>query len=243
MDTIDAPQVVIENVSFTVRPGSFVAIVGPSGSGKSTLAALAARLFDPTSGRIFVGGVDLREIPEPRLVTTVGLVTQDTLLFHDTIRENLLLAKPDATDKELVRACVAAGIHQFVRSLPAGYGTLVGERGVRLSGGQRQRIAFARMVLRDPSIIILDEATAHLDAESESLLREAIESVLAGRTRVVIAHRLSTIVDADEILVVEHGRIVERGTHAELLDADGRYRRLYRTQLLSAEEEVADVAP
>jgi ATP-binding cassette subfamily B protein len=241
-DAIDGPQLVLEDVTFSVRPGSFVALVGSSGSGKSTTAALAARLFDPTTGRVVAGGIDIREIPESQLVKTVGLVTQDTLLFHDTIRNNLLLARPDATDKELVRACAAAGIHQFLRSLPAGYGTMVGERGVRLSGGQRQRIAFARMVLRDPSIIILDEATAHLDAESESLLREAVESVLAGRTRVVIAHRLSTIVDADEVLVLEHGHIVERGTHGELLDAGGRYRQLYRTQLLSTEEAI-DVTP
>ncbi len=241
-DTIAGPQMVLNAVSFTVRPGSFVALVGSSGSGKSTTAALAARLFDPTDGQILVGGIDVREIPERQLVKSVGLVTQDTLLFHDTIRSNLLLARSDATDKDLVRACAAASIHPFLRSLPAGYGTMVGERGVRLSGGQRQRIAFARMVLRDPSIIILDEATAHLDAESESLLREAVESVLAGRTRIVIAHRLSTIVDADEILVLEHGRIVERGTHVELLEADGRYMQLYRTQLLST-EEVMDVTP
>lgn len=224
---------VLDDVSFDVEPGQFVALVGSSGSGKSTIAALAARLFDATTGAIRIGGSDIRDLAESTLVTSVGLVTQDTLLFHDTIRANLLLARPDATDKEMVRACVAAGIHQFIRSLPAGYGTVVGERGVRLSGGQRQRLAFARIVLLDPSIIVLDEATAHLDAESESLLREAVESVLSGRTRLVIAHRLSTVVDADEILVLEHGRIVERGHHTELMTAGGRYRQLYQTQLLS----------
>jgi ATP-binding cassette subfamily B protein len=239
----DEPALVLDGVSFRIEQGRFVALVGPSGGGKSTVAALAARLFDTTSGTVLVGGIDVRDIPERRLVHRVGLVTQDTLLFHDTIRANLLVGRPDATDKELVRACVAAGIHQFVRSLPAGYGTIVGERGVRLSGGQRQRIAFARMVLLDPAIIILDEATAHLDAESESLLREAVETVLSGRTRLVIAHRLSTIVDADEILVLEGGRVVERGTHAALMGDGGRYHQLYQAQLVSDSDPTPKPSP
>ena len=230
----EEPEVVLRDVSFRVAPGSFVALVGSSGAGKSTIASLACRLFEPTEGHILVDGIPLGDLPEPELVHTVGLVTQDTYLFHNTIRANLLIAKPDATDKEVVKACVAAGIHKFIRSLPGGYETMVGERGVRLSGGQRQRLAFARILLLDPSIIVLDEATAHLDAEAESLLREAVESVLSDRTRVVIAHRLSTVVDADEILVLDHGRIVERGTHQELVELGGRYCDLYQTQLVGA---------
>ena len=230
---------VLRDVSFYVPAGGFTAIVGASGSGKSTIAALIARLFDVTDGQVLIGGVDVRDIDESTLTATVSLVTQDTHLFHDTVRANLVLAKPDATDKEVVRACMAAGIHKLIRDLPAGYSTLVGERGVRFSGGQRQRIAFARAVLADPQVIVLDEATAHLDAESESLLRDAVGSVLAARTRIVIAHRLSTVIDADEILVLDRGEIVDRGTHPELMSRPGRYRDLYRMQVEHTANEPA----
>ena len=232
-DRDEEQQFVLDDVSFRIEPGQFVALVGASGAGKSTIAALIARLFDATTGQVLVGGVDVKSLDLDTLIATVGLVSQDTYLFHDTIRSNLVLAKPDATDKEVVRACMLAGIHKFIRTLPAGYSTLVGERGVRFSGGQRQRIAFARAVLADPKIIVLDEATAHLDAEAESILRDAIETVLAGRTRVVIAHRLSTIVTADNILVLDGGHVVDSGRHDELLARPGRYRDLYQTQLLA----------
>ena len=233
---------VLTDVSFRIEAGSFVALAGSSGSGKSTVAALASGLFAPTIGAIVVGGVDIASLDEPTLKRSVGLVTQDTHLIHDSIRANLLLARPDATEKEMVKACAAAGIHKFIRGLPSGYGTVVGERGVRLSGGQRQRLAFARVLLMDPSIVILDEATAHLDTEAETLLREAVDKVLAGRTRLVIAHRLSTIVNADEILVMEDGRVVERGRHGELMAAAGRYEQLYRGQFLHRAEEARTVA-
>lgn len=231
----DAP--VVHDLSFEIPAGSFVALAGASGAGKSTVAALASGLVRPTSGTVRVGGVAIDGLDHESRRAAVGLVSQDAHLIHDSIRANLLLARPDATDKELVRACATAGIHRFVRSLPNGYGTVVGERGVRLSGGQRQRLAFARVLLLDPAVVILDEATAHLDAESEALLREAVSEVLAARTRLVIAHRLSTIVDADEILVLDDGRLVERGRHGELMAADGRYAALYRTQLVVAEPE------
>ena len=240
LDAKPGSDIVLDDVTFRLEPGSFVALAGSSGSGKSTIAALAAGLFPPSTGIVEVGGADLQALGDDALRRSVGLVTQDTHLIHDTIRANLLLAKPDATDKEMVKACAAAGIHKFVRSLPNGYGTVVGERGVRLSGGQRQRLAFARILLLDPAVVVLDEATAHLDTESESLLREAVDQVLAGRTRLVIAHRLSTIVNADEILVLEHGRIVERGTHAALIAAGGRYQQLYRTQFLHMPDNAAD---
>jgi ABC-type multidrug transport system fused ATPase/permease subunit len=223
---------VLTDVSLRIEAGSFVALAGSSGSGKSTVAALASGLFVPTTGTITVGGVDIRALDDGTLKRSVGLVTQDTHLTHDSIRANLLLARPDATEKEMVKACVAAGIHKFIRGLPSGYGTVVGERGVRLSGGQRQRLAFARVLLMDPAIVILDEATAHLDTEAETLLREAVDKVLAGRTRLVIAHRLSTIVNADEILVMEDGRVIERGRHDDLMAAGGRYEQLYRGQFL-----------
>jgi ATP-binding cassette subfamily B protein len=232
LDAKPGSDLVLDDVSFRLQPGAFVALAGSSGSGKSTIAALAAGLFPSSSGVVEVGGTDLGSLGDEALRRAVGLVTQDTHLIHETIRANLLLARPDATDKEVVKACVAAGIHKFIRSLPNGYGTVVGERGVRLSGGQRQRLAFARILLLDPAVVILDEATAHLDTESESLLREAVDRVLAGRTRLVIAHRLSTIVNADEILVLEDGRIVERGSHEALMTAGGRYEQLYRNQFL-----------
>jgi ATP-binding cassette subfamily B protein len=224
---------VLDDVSLRVEAGQFVALVGSSGSGKSTIAALAAGLLAPTQGHVRIGGRDVRALAEADLARLIGLVTQDTHLLHDTVRNNLLLANPGATDKQVVRACGAAGIHRFIRSLPNGYGTVVGERGARLSGGQRQRLAFARVVLRDPAVVILDEATAHLDAESEVLLREAVDQVLAGRTRLVIAHRLSTVVGADRIVVLEGGRVVEQGTHDELLARQGRYAALYDAQMVT----------
>jgi len=231
---------VLDEVSFRVERGAFVALAGSSGSGKSTVAALAAGLYPVSSGRVLLGGVDIQTLEDETLRRAVGLVTQDTHLIHDSIRNNLLLVRPDATDKELVRACVAAGIHKFIRGLPNGYGTIVGERGVRLSGGQRQRLAFARVLLLDPAVVILDEPTAHLDAESESLLREAVDNVMSDRTRLVIAHRLSTIVGADQILVLEDGRVVEQGTHDTLICAGGRYEHLYRNQLIDNPSELVN---
>jgi ATP-binding cassette subfamily B protein len=243
-DGEDSLEEVLRGVSFQIPPGGLTAIVGASGSGKSTIAALIARLFDVTEGQVTIGGADVRDIDQGTLTSTVSLVTQDTHLFHDTVRANLVLAKPDATDKEVVRACMAAGIHKLIRDLPAGYSTLVGERGVRFSGGQRQRIAFARAVLADPQVIVLDEATAHLDAESESLLRDAIGSILAARTRVVIAHRLSTVIDADQILVLDRGEIVDRGTHDDLMTRPGRYQELYRMQVSAStgDSELAELS-
>lgn len=220
----------LRDVSFTIRPGQLAALVGPSGAGKTSITYLLPRLYDPTEGRILLDGVDLRDITLRSLVDQIGMVTQETHLFHDTIRANLLYAKDDAIQDEIVAACRAANIHDFIAGLPDGYDTVVGERGYRLSGGEKQRLAIARFVLKDPCILVLDEATAHLDSESEALIQAALERVMRGRTSLVIAHRLSTILAADVILVMEHGRLVERGTHAELLARGGLYARLYQSQ-------------
>jgi ATP-binding cassette subfamily B protein len=207
-----------------------VALVGPTGAGKTTIAMLIPRLYDVTEGRVRVDGIDVRDLTLDSLRKAIGVVTQDPHLFHDTIRANLLYAKPDATEQELIEATEAARIHQLISSLPDGYETKVGERGYRLSGGEKQRLAIARLLLKDPAIMILDEATAHLDSESELLIQRALAEALAGRSTLAIAHRLSTIQAADEILVVDEGTITERGTHWELLDAGGLYEQLYRTQ-------------
>jgi ATP-binding cassette subfamily B protein len=220
----------LENVSFEVKPGQLAALVGPSGAGKTTLTYLIPRLYDPTSGSISIDGHDLRDVTLDSICAQIGMVTQETYLFHDTVRTNLLYAKPSATQAELETACRAANIHDFISQLNDGYDTVVGERGYRLSGGEKQRIALARVILKDPRILVLDEATSSLDSESESLIQDALKRVMAGRTSIVIAHRLSTILAADLILVVDRGEIIERGTHAELLTLDGLYAHLYHTQ-------------
>jgi ATP-binding cassette subfamily B protein len=223
-------QQVLDGISFRADAGELVALVGPSGAGKTTITALVARLYDATSGAVRVGGVDVREVTQASLHETVGVVTQDAHMFHDTIRANLLYARPEATDAELREACRAAQIWDLVAALPEGLDTLVGDRGHRLSGGEKQRLAIARLLLKAPSIVVLDEATAHLDSESEAAVQRALATALAGRTSLVIAHRLSTVRHADQILVVDGGRIVERGRHDELLAAEGLYAELYRTQ-------------
>jgi ATP-binding cassette subfamily B protein len=230
-DTVSqARDVALSGVSFIARPGGLVALVGPSGAGKTTMTYLIPRLYDPTEGVIRIDGHDLRDVTLDSLSSAIGMVTQETYLFHDTIRTNLTYAKPDATGAEIEAAAVAANIHNFIMDLPDGYATIVGERGYRLSGGEKQRIALARVILKDPCILVLDEATSHLDSESESLIQDALKRVMAGRTSIVIAHRLSTILAADLILVMDRGRIVERGTHDELIALNGLYAQLYETQ-------------
>ena len=223
-------QEVLHGISFTARAGQLVALVGPSGAGKSTISMLVPRMYDVSAGAILVGGQDVRELTQASLRDAIGVVTQDAHLFHETILDNLRYARPAATEEELWQALEGAQIAQLVRSLPDGLDTVVGDRGYRLSGGEKQRLAIARLLLKEPHIVILDEATAHLDSESEAAVQDALAAALAGRTSLVIAHRLSTILAADQILVVDDGRIVERGTHAELLAEDGLYAELYRTQ-------------
>ena len=220
----------LQHISFKIAPGQLVALVGPSGAGKTTLTYLIPRLYDPDSGVIRLDGHDLRTLRLDDLSRHIGMVTQETYLFHDTIRTNLLYARPDASQADLESACRAANIHDFIAGLPQGYDTIVGERGYRLSGGEKQRIALARVILKDPRILVLDEATSSLDSQSEALIQEALARVQRGRTSIVIAHRLSTILAADLILVLDRGEIVERGTHAELLALGGLYHELYQTQ-------------
>ena len=207
-----------------------VALVGPSGAGKTTLTYLIPRLYDPTEGAIRLDGHDLRDLKLESLAAAIGMVTQETYLFHDTIGTNLTFARADARQEDIEAAAQAANIHNFIMDLPERYNTIVGERGYRLSGGEKQRIALARVILKDPKILILDEATSSLDSESEALIQEALKRVMKGRTSIVIAHRLSTILAADLILVMDRGRIVERGTHSELLALGGVYSQLYETQ-------------
>jgi ATP-binding cassette subfamily B protein len=224
----------LQGLDFSVEPGELVALVGPSGAGKTTITYLIPRLYDPTEGRVCIDGRDVRDLRLETLASGIGVVTQETYLFHDTIAANLRYARPDADHELLEEACRTANIHDFIASLPAGYETVVGERGYRLSGGEKQRIAIARVILKDPRILILDEATAHLDAHAEALIQEALERVMEGRTSFVIAHRLSTILAADRILVLDEGRLVEQGTHQELADGPGLYARLYETQFRNA---------
>src|SRR3954463_15040521 len=229
---LDRPESapVLQGVDFTVEPGQMVALVGPSGAGKSTTSMLVSRVYDVTEGAVLVGGVDVRDATLSSLRDTIGVVTQDSHLFHETIAENLRYAQPGATDEDMWAALRGAQVADLVRSLPEGLETVVGERGYRFSGGEKQRIAIARLLLKHPSIVILDEATAHLDSESEAAVQRALSVALAGRTALVIAHRLSTVRDADQILALDEGQIVERGTHDSLVAAGGLYADLYRTQ-------------
>jgi ATP-binding cassette, subfamily B, bacterial len=216
----------LQDVSFAVPAGTKTALVGETGSGKTTLAYLAARLYDVERGRVSIGGTDVRDLSFPALTELVGVVSQETYLFHASVRENLRFAKPDATDAEIERAAEAARIHHMISALPEGYDTVVGERGYRFSGGEKQRIAIARTILRNPPILVLDEATSSLDNETERLVQEALDGLSAGRTTIAIAHRLSTVRDADQIVVLDKGEVVERGTHEELILAGRRYTTL-----------------
>jgi ATP-binding cassette subfamily B protein len=237
----DANRDVLHSVSFTAPSGQLTALVGPSGGGKTTITNLAARLYDPDGGAVRIGRYDLRDVTQDSLHDAVGVVTQDAHLFHDTLGANLLYARPTATVAEVEQACRAAQIWELIETLPDGLNTVVGDRGYRLSGGEKQRVALARLLLKAPTVVILDEATAHLDSESEAAVQRALQTALAGRTSLVIAHRLSTIRDADQILVIDSGRVAERGTHAELLAAGGLYAELYHTQF--AGQERAEPAP
>lgn len=225
-----ARETALRDIDFVILPGQLTALVGPSGAGKTTLTYLIPRLYDPNKGRILIDGNDLRDVTLKSLITQIGMVTQETNLFHDTIYTNLLYANPGATQSEIEKAAKAANIHEFISRLPDKYNTIVGERGYRLSGGEKQRVALARVILKDPRILILDEATSNLDSESEVLIQEALKRVMAGRTSILIAHRLSTILAADQILVLNRGEIAEKGRHGELLKLNGIYARLYKTQ-------------
>jgi ATP-binding cassette subfamily B protein len=236
-ERIDAATGVLHEVSFTAPGGQLTALVGPSGAGKTTITQLVSRMYDPNDGAVLVGGHDIRDVTIDSLHEVVGVVTQDAHLFHDTIRANLLYARPSATERELVDACKAAQIWDLVAVLPDGLDTIVGDRGYRLSGGEKQRVALARLLLKAPSIVVLDEATAHLDSESEFAVQQALSVALEGRTSLVIAHRLSTVREADQILVIEAGQVAETGTHEELLAAGGLYADLYLTQFKSQENQ------
>ena len=231
-----ARELALEDIGFQIEPGQLVALVGPSGAGKTTMTYLIPRLYDPSQGRVLIDGVDLRDVTLESLAAQIGMVTQETYLFHDTVRTNLLYARLDASDDDIVAACRAANIHDFIMGLPDTYDTIVGERGYRLSGGEKQRLALARVILKDPRILVLDEATSSLDSHSEALIQDALKTVMAGRTSIVIAHRLSTILAADLILVMDRGRIVERGTHQQLLANGGLYAGLYETQFRDQRE-------
>jgi len=233
----------LRDVSFTVPEGTTTAIVGETGSGKTTLGYLAARLYDVDRGEVSIGGVDVRDLSFEALSDLVGVVSQETYLFHATVRENLRFAKPDATDEEVERAAEAAMIHDVIAGLPDGYDTVVGERGYRFSGGEKQRIAIARTILRNPPILVLDEATSALDTETERLVQEALDTLAEGRTTITIAHRLSTIRDAEQIVVLDRGRVVETGRHEELMRLGGRYAALAaRDGRIAEEPEAAELA-
>ncbi len=231
---------VLEDINLKAEPGKVTALVGPSGSGKTTLVHLIPRFYDPVEGRVLIDGIDVRRISLQFLRRNIGMVLQENFLFSGTIRDNIRYGRPEATDEEVVRAAIAANAHDFIMEFPDGYETVVGERGTRLSGGQRQRIAIARALLRDPRILILDEATAELDSESEALIQEALERLMRDRTTFIIAHRLSTVMNADEIIVLDRGRIVERGTHAELATAGGLYAKLCEVQFKRAQDKIEE---
>ncbi|HEY7438132.1 MAG TPA: ABC transporter ATP-binding protein, partial [Acidimicrobiia bacterium] len=233
----------LRDVNLVVEPGEMVALVGPSGAGKTTTAMLVPRIADTVEGSVRLDGRDVRDLTLESVRSAIGFVMQDPHLFHDTIRENLLYARAGATEAELIEACRAARIHDLIASLPSGYDTVVGERGYRMSGGEKQRLAIARVLLKEPAIVILDEATSHLDTESEIAIQRALDAALSGRTALVIAHRLSTIVNADRIIVLNDGRVVEQGTHTELLDAEGLYADLYRTQQDARDSDVPPPVP
>jgi ATP-binding cassette subfamily B protein len=220
----------LKEITFEIHPGHLAALVGHSGAGKTTITYLLPRLYDPTTGRITLDGQDIRDVTQESLVNQIGMVTQETYLLHESIRSNLLYAHPEASQEELESACIAAHIHEFIQGLPDGYDTVVGERGYRLSGGEKQRLAIARVILKNPRILILDEATSHLDSHNEALIQAALAPLFKGRTSLVIAHRLSTILAADTILVLDQGQLVEQGTHSELLTQGGLYAELYETQ-------------
>jgi ATP-binding cassette, subfamily B, bacterial len=238
----DAQIGVLHDVTFTAPAGQLTALVGPSGAGKTTITHLVSRLYDPDQGTVRIGGTDIRDVTQESLHDTVGVVTQDAYLFHDTIRANLQYARPAATEQELTDACRAAQIWDLISVLPDGLDTIVGDRGYRLSGGEKQRVALARLLLKAPAVVVLDEATAHLDSESEAAVQRALKAALAGRTSLVIAHRLSTIREADQILVIDDGRVRERGRHEDLLAADGLYAELYQTQFARQETTVQAAA-
>ena len=226
----DAEHPALTDFNLEIQPGEIVALVGPSGAGKSTVANLLPRFYDVTGGSLTIDGTDVRDVTFRSLRQQIGLVPQETMLFNASVRENILYGRLDASEDEIVRAAKAANAHEFIMRLPDGYDTIVGDRGNALSGGQRQRIAIARAILKDPRILILDEATSALDTESEKIVQAALERLMQGRTSVVIAHRLSTIRDANKIVVIDHGRIVEEGSHAELLARGGLYAHLYAVQ-------------
>ncbi len=235
-----AGEPVLHDVSFVAEAGRLVALVGPSGAGKTTITSLVSRLYDPTAGEVRVGGMDLKDASLQSIHDSIGVVTQEAHLFHDTIRANLAYARPEASEEQMLEALRAAQISRLVDALPEGLDTVVGDRGHRLSGGEKQRLAIARLLLKGPRVVVLDEATAHLDSESEAAVQRALDAALAGRTSIVIAHRLSTVRGADQILVVEDGHIVERGRHSELLAQGGLYSDLYRTQFAAEVSELAD---
>ncbi|MCW5875298.1 MAG: ABC transporter ATP-binding protein [Anaerolineales bacterium] len=236
-DIVPTRSRALTDISFHIKPGQLAALVGPSGAGKTTVTYLLPRLYDPNKGRILLDGNDLRDLKQEWLAHQIGVVTQESYLFHDTVRANLLYARPNATQAELEAAAKAANIHNMIAGLPNGYDTIVGERGYRMSGGEKQRLSIARVILKDPRILILDEATSHLDSQSEALIQAALEPLMRGRTSLVIAHRLSTILAADVILVLKDGRLVEQGTHEELLAQSGLYAELYETQFRHTREQ------
>jgi subfamily B ATP-binding cassette protein MsbA len=231
----------LEGIDLTCAPGEIVALVGPSGAGKTTLVSLLPRFWDPDRGRVLLDGIDIRSLRLADLRTAIGVVPQEAALFSGTVRENIAYARPEASLEEVVSAARAAHADEFIDRLPEKYETMVGERGVKLSGGQRQRVAIARAVLKDPAVLILDEATSNLDSESERLIEDALSKLLVGRTTLIIAHRLSTVQRADRLVAMERGRIVEQGSHAELLEAGGVYARLYRRQFQSEGSSIEPV--